>query len=449
MLVISWQATFGSETKGRFEMEFSQRKGQSEDEMHEMMTRAQFHNARGITYNTRFLFTVLPKKSYTGKCAPAHTEFLNIMADEACKLMFDGINVNGIRYFPICLGVKGDAPSHVKVGGLKRSFQNLGKDLGCCFECLAGRPGVPFEDTSPNAAWEATVGVEAPWSEPGPLLKIPALPFNPQSFYMRDPFHTFKQSLGGHFVASAIILLCELGYWPGQGNSVDARLDRAYLDFAFYVKHEFAGKHVAHIKHFTKALMHFPRNDSYPYGRFKGSDCMLMVRWLRHMLVQGVYLESHPGGRQQRSPLNSPIEDWHGPLLSAIVTGSTCAVEFFHLMHREGIWLSRPVASQMADCIYKFNESYMCLATLCFRKGLRRFHLEPCMHAWAHFAHDISSALQQGARWIMSPGVANCEACEDFVGRVSRLTRCVHASGCTLRTVQRYMLKVHSVWENW
>ena len=166
----------------------------------------------------------------------------------------------------------------------------MGKNKGVCFECLAGSQGVPFEDVRRSPTFAATIHLEKPWlaSDPSPLLDMPGRTDHPESIFHKDPFHIFKQSIGGHFVCSSIILFGEMGFWPGASNAVDSMLERAFLDFDFYMNHEYKTKQVSHAKHFSKALFHAPTVDHYPYGRLKGSDMMLLCRWLRHLTSAGI-----------------------------------------------------------------------------------------------------------------------------------------------------------------
>ena len=62
VLVISMQTVFGRETSKIFAGNFSNFMAHSQHELEARMTRAQYHNAKGSTYLTRFLWTVLPKK---------------------------------------------------------------------------------------------------------------------------------------------------------------------------------------------------------------------------------------------------------------------------------------------------------------------------------------------------------------------------------------------------
>ena len=53
------------------------------------------------------------------------------------------------------------------------------------------------------------------------------------------------------------------------------------------------GGHVRpNIKHFTRQILHFPNNYSFPFGRFKGNDTILFVRWLKYLITNGYIVEN-------------------------------------------------------------------------------------------------------------------------------------------------------------
>lgn len=325
----------------------------------------------------------------------------------------------------------------------RKLAEKVGK--GICPECLAGLDDLPFEDVSWNPRWLPSEGLENPWDDDdvSPLLQIPGHTARQHEIFRKDPFHIFKQTVGGHWVASAIVLLSDLGYWssPGQSNQADVLLEVAYQDFHHFMKNEWQGHHVANIKNFTRALLHWPKIKTFPYGRFKGSDCMLMIRWLAKVIQKGVLMKE-TNQRQGVSLLDRPLEAWHKPFLQNILLGSTASVEFFRILHTQGVWLSRETSRNLALHCYNFTNSYSGLARLCHGQGLRRFTLEPSLHYFHHYAVDVTARLQAQDSHILSPNQDNCEMDEDFVGRISRLSRAVHASTTTQRTLQRYLIKV-------
>ena len=434
------QPVFGRETSLRFSSLHKVR------DMHDRMTQAQSHNNMGNTYLSRFLLTAMPKKMYMGSNVGTYWGMLDLIAKECKALMTDGISIHGVKYYPICIGVKGDQPALIKCGNFKRSFMNMAKNKGCCWECLAGFDEFPFEDTTPTPAWLSTIGLVDPWpaASPSPLLQVPGYSDNLTLFWRRDPFHAFKQTIGGHFAASLIILFAvDFGLWkvPGLSSSVDEVLARAFYDFSFWVQFEWRGSVRNHIKAFTRQILHFPDHSKFPFARFKGSDQMILLRWLRHLILNGVVFESDIT-RASANLINSPPADGQKEFFWNALHGCEGGIQFFHSLHREGLWL-KEVSNVMASNCRLFCTSYRRLAMLCHLKGLARFHMEPSLHTFCHFAVDlsVSSPIK------LSPASSTTEADEDFVGKVARLCRHVSAMQTTKRCIERYLIRLYFEFE--
>lgn len=327
---------------------------------------------------------------------------------------------------------------------LRNLSEKIGK--GICPECLAGVDDTPYEDFSWHPVWDATQGLELPWNQndPSPLLDIPGRgDLNQHQIFRKDPFHIFKQTVGGHWVASSIVLLLDLGYWsfPGESNQADNLLENAYRDFHYFMKNEWQGHQVANIKMFTRAVLHWPRIKVFPFGRFKGSDTMLMIRWLAQVVSKGRFVPTI----NKREGINlgdKPHVDWHKPFLRQVLKGCISSVEFFRILHNQGVWLSRQFGHELATHCFEFVSSYSLLARMCHAHSLRRFMLEPSLHYFHHYAIDLTHRLQKNDKYLLSPNQDNCESDEDFVGRLARLSRSAHALTTNIRTLQRYRIKL-------
>ncbi|CAE7493229.1 unnamed protein product, partial [Symbiodinium sp. CCMP2456] len=292
---------------------------------------------------------------------------LDKIREEATSLLEDGFTLqDGSRYFACLVAVKGDAPAIAKAGNLDRNFQNLGNPL--CPECLAGAPGVPFEDC--------------------------------------------------YFSASSIVLIAELGYWNSDSNNFDDVMERAYEDFAHYVKHDFRGGGVPHLKHFTRTNLHYPRTSSFPYMRPKGSDIMLLTRWLGFLMLHGPLLG---GARSNGNMIDNPLDASHAGFFRNISAASTAAAKFFRVIHNRGLWLSREYAQQVKGATLQFAEAYSQLAMQCHTEGRARYSLVPSFHYWHHFYVDAKRQLRDPTRqYLLSASIGSCEADEDFIGKVSQ-----------------------------
>ena len=175
---------------------------------------------------------------------------------------------------------------------------------------------------------------------------------------------------------------------------------------------------------------------------------MLCIRWLFQLLQHGC-VPLGGSERPRKSLMTQPLAPWHVPFLERMQRACRCSLEFFHLLHSNGVWLSPEVARQMAQCAQTFCGDYSALAKLCHSRGLRRYHLEPTLHYFHHYGIDMIRHLRQhGEVPQLSPGVDNCEADEDFVGRQARLSRQCHATTTTTRTIERYLIKTYFVHSN-
>ena len=74
--------------------------------------------------------------------------------------------------------------------------------------------------------------------------------------------------------------------------------------------------------------------------------------------------------------------------------------------------------------------------------GIRSFIIKPKHHALHHVAHRLKLQLFEGSEMILSPQAFSCDVNEDFIGRISRLSRRVSIKLCDLRVCQRYHLKI-------
>ena len=100
---------------------------------------------------------------------------------------------------------------------------------------MAGSPTIPFEDCRKDPIYEGSIFRVRPWTTPPPLSYVPGCPEAPENLFQQDPFHVYKQSIGGSFVASAIVLLSDLGYYNTDGqNSFEKLMERMFEDLSFF-----------------------------------------------------------------------------------------------------------------------------------------------------------------------------------------------------------------------
>ncbi|CAE7491571.1 osm1, partial [Symbiodinium microadriaticum] len=135
---------------------------------------AQKTNCKGHSYLSKFLCFGLQCKFYKEFPGLLQKAFAEVAAD-LTSLAEQGISVSSDRYYASFLGVKGDLKFHVQLGALNRSYFNVGVkyDHAICHLCMAGSPGIPFEEVCDDPLWESSLFQQAPWDEAPPLSSIP------------------------------------------------------------------------------------------------------------------------------------------------------------------------------------------------------------------------------------------------------------------------------------
>ncbi|OLP74798.1 hypothetical protein AK812_SmicGene45560 [Symbiodinium microadriaticum] len=233
------------------------------------------------SYLSRHLCCILPTYMAT-KGAEVLDGVLQALAKDVEQLFQGGICIQGRKYYAALIGCKGDAKWHVATAKLFRSYLHLGSvaDYEICPYCLAGHSNHPFEDCSSEATWVSTLYSSAPWHVPGPFESISYDPTMPAAKYKRDPLHVFKIGLARDIIGSLLILLIrffKIFDWPGDKVGLMPRLHRAHGRFMLWCR---AQGEIPHFRSFTKDFLHMKNVTDYPYTGSKGSDSMILIRWL-------------------------------------------------------------------------------------------------------------------------------------------------------------------------
>ena len=303
----------------------------------------QLPTSSGHSFLQRHLIFVLP--TYLVKKGPEVLEaVLSATARDLEMLFTSGIQVDDRQIYAAVVSLKGDAKWHASVGHFTRCYSRLGDVTSrpICPECHGGEASAPFEDTSNDPKWVASLYQTVPWSQsnPGPLEQIPYDDLAPARKYKRDLLHCFKIGLARDITGSGILLLCRRLKWfdeDGDSIALGKRLKRAHSRFALWAA---ATQHTPHLRGFTKDSFHLSRVDGFAFTNYKGSDSMLLLQWLRtelRLLIQQD-LEQH-------------TEDMDLVRVLAQVCDSSLAC--FRILYRHGLWLAR-------NCIFVELE---CLAT--------------------------------------------------------------------------------------
>lgn len=385
---------------------------------------AQRLNAKNHSYLTHFCAAAFPSKEY--RSTPGLLlSILRCICEDLALLCAEGVQRPEGRYRFATIGFKGDLEYISKCGMLSRSYQNVGhvNSIPCCSECLAGSAACPFEDFTAGAQWKRTVNCDVPWERPPPFT---ALAFerwdtgNASMWFRRDIFHIFRLGIARNFIGSTIVLLCNEGHFdtPGSSRAIDKRLLAAWANFSLWCHVQ--RERPAGFRSFSKEKLHMPTKASFPYIGCKGSDSILLLRWLK--FFAGLTLCSYPGDN----------------ILTLVLRACEAGLGM-QKIHKHGIWMKKQCRFNLRRNVKQFLYLYAKLAQVALNKRWTLFGMVPKAHSLDHFAHDIDTLKQ--SEFGLNPALWDCSMAEDFVGRLSRQSRRVSAKCCVANTLLAYSVK--------
>ncbi|CAE7310029.1 unnamed protein product [Symbiodinium sp. CCMP2592] len=403
----------------------------------------------GHSYLSRFLIAAYPSKQWPPELL---ADIIKALSTQLREIFETGLLVQGRRFYIGIMGMKGDFEFHctsLRDAGLKRSYEHVGraKDLPVCIECEAGFQESPFEDSNPNALWTRTIGKSAPWESAPSFVQMPfdnwsSFPSGVLQFFRRDPFHVFRLGVARNFLASAILLLCNFGAFDllGESKSVENRLARAWKQFQLFL--ETTSLHVGGLRSFSKKKMHFASGGSFPWLGCKGSDTIVLFKWLRVLLVQLRVRGTSPVTGHDFTTCRACY--W----MELALTGG---LHFSQGIHGHSLWMVQSCTDSLRQALRDFLRGYSQLAQFCLLRKIPLFGLTPKYHALAHFKHDLEKALQGNLAATLNPATWDCSMSEDFIGRVSRQSRRIGYKRNLFEkhVLQHYLLKFGFVLGRW
>ena len=387
-------------------------------------------NFQGDSYMHHFLMVAFPTKKFAKTPGLLHSVFEHASEDlsDACN---NGLMVAGQKWHVAVVGMRGDMEYHHKMGSLRRSYMNVGTTnlIQCCHMCEAGSVHVPFEDYSLSAAWQHTLFRSLPWESPPPFRSIPYEDWTSgraSAWFKGDPFHIFRLGIARNFIASSLIMMCLGGLFdqPGEGAGIVDRLSRAWSQFALWCASEKVT--TSGIRTFSKDKLHFNTMNSFPWVGCKGSDTILLLRWLR--FYAGLKLIEFPD--LQYLPVITEACD-HGLALQAI--------------HRHGLFLKPGCRDNVSRSCRMFLFCYATLANMALQNDQTLFAQLPKGHALAHIFMFLEMSKRQGHAVCLNPGAWDCSQSEDFVGKVARQSRRVSYRNVVYNTLLSYLVKTRAV----
>ena len=239
--------------------------------------------------------------------------------------------------------------------------------------------------------------------------------------------------VGRSIAGGILVYLVRKAYFDYDGGTTNFkdRLERAHGNFTLFCTVQ---KKYPSLRSFTKEFSNMKTLRSAPWTATKGSDTMLVIRWLLFFLK--LTLENPPG-------------DADVALLGTMLKVCEATVASMQTMHVHALWMPRRSARRLYVEYMRMLRGYQLLGSRCLALNYRAFIQKPKNHAAHHIAYALRMQLITGVPFILNPEAFSCEQDEDFIGRVSRLSRKVDVRKHGRRVFDRLFCKVHAVRKRW
>ena len=176
------------------------------------------------------------------------------------------------------------------------------------------------------------------------------------------------------------------------------------------------GNTVNGLRSFSKEKLHFPTMNSFPYVGCKGSDTVVLLKWI-----------SFYAGLKDEELLVKTAD--HGLA--------------FQTIHGHGLWLRPGCRKSIERSVAGFLAGYAKLAQRALQQRRTLFCMVPKVHAFAHFQHDAEKAKDEP--FTMNPGAFDTSMSEDFVGHVARQSRRISFKNIVENTVLAYKVRANLI----
>lgn len=183
-----------------------------------------------------------------------------------------------------------------------------------------------------------TIGEEAPWLEPGPLLRHCSHDLaDPASFYKPDLFHGTKSGMSKDLLASGLVACLDVV----AGNNIESKISTINTAlFAFAAREHLS----LSLREITREMLGFDSHKVYPKGAWsKGSDSTIIAKFIVDFL----------GADATRTQT---------PLLRHVLECAQVLNLFLSFLYGCGVWMTNQEARTARDAGYAFLMTYMSCA---------------------------------------------------------------------------------------
>ena len=371
----------------------------------------------------------------------SYPEVTHALYSEVCSdlrdLFYNGLRLeDGSTIYGAVIALKGDMDWHKKAMSLTRSFSRVGiSGRGeICHLCEAGSPLHPFEDYTNDPNWLPSLFRSRPWpaNSLSPFLRIPYDPTKPEDIIKGDVFHICKVGCFRDIIGGCVIFLCRKAFFDFDGStkSIHDRVTRAHSSFRMLSR---ASGFSPGLRSFSMNLFNMKSLMSAPWCNCKGSDSGLLLRWLVFVL---------------RLQIANPVVPNHGghlDILQIMLQVCTAALQITSTVHSHRLYMPRVCARRLFVDILRVLRGYQVLGARLLNLRIRAFIQKPKLHALHHLALILKDQLATRNPVVYNPEMYACEGNEDFIGRVSRVSRKVNIRLCDLHVLRRHFLKVRAL----
>ena len=384
--------------------------------------------SRTISWNSRFLYTVLPYQSLVPDVTlPALLQVLVwsfgwLMVGEfpptdpwgnkwECRRRqkLAGKRLAG-RFTVVYAGMRADLPFFA----LCFKYNSFNMD-NLCHRCCGHQKDwfLNFRNMLDDAGWRRfpmdhehymsnTAGLAR-----SPLCSMPG--WRLETNYW-DTMHGLNLGVGQQLCGN---VLFELAAESGIG--MDKALEDLYNEFGRWLS---MTKQCCSTPKFTKCGINVGKRSDYPELHIKAKNCEFVLRWLVEKTKQ-----DH--------------SSQHKKTVAAAVWSLN---EFFTGMREADRFLTDAEIDRLEGAGKLFCLAYQNLSMHAHRRGVLMWNVVPKMHFFCHIIDDLRKER-------VNPRFNHCFCDEDFVGRIARIAGVTHRNSMNRRTLDRYLCKIHACWD--